>query len=153
MSNTYSQIYIQAVWAVKYRDAVLEKPWRDDFFSVVASLINKTGCKAFIVNGVEDHIHCFFSMPAKLSVSQVMKEVKSLSSKHLNETKILDHRFEWQRGFGAFSYSKSSVKNVFRYIQNQEEHHKKQGLLPEYIDFLQRFEVDYDEVYLFDDLI
>ena len=149
MANSYSQIYIQAVWAVKYRQALLQKPWRDDFFAIVANLINRAGCKSFIVNGVEDHIHCLFSLPAKLSVSKVMQEVKSISSKHLNETDLLNHRFEWQRGFGAFSYSKSDISNVYRYIENQENHHKKQEFIPEYKEILKKFEIDYDEEYIF----
>ena len=153
MANTYSQIYIQAVWAVKYRQALLQKPWRDDFFAIVANLINKAGCKSFIVNGVEDHIHCLFSLPAKLSVSQVMQEVKSLSSKHINESNLIKHHFEWQRGFGAFSYSKSSINNVYKYIENQENHHKKQEFIPEYKDLLNKFNIDYTDQYIFKETI
>ncbi len=153
MANTYSQMYIQTVFAVKYREAVIAKAWRSDLMAVIGNLINETGCKTIIVNGVEDHVHCFFSLKAPLSVSDVMKVAKAKSSKWVNESGILRHRFEWQRGFGAFSYSRSHIDNVYRYILNQEQHHKKQTFREEYISFLELFDIDYDEEYLFEDLI
>lgn len=153
MSNTYSQIYIQAVFAVKYRNAVIEKEWKSQLMAVIGSLINEMGCKTIIVNGIEDHVHCFFILKPSISISDVMQSVKAKSSKWVNESKLILNRFEWQRGFGAFSYSKSHVKNVFKYIENQEEHHKKQSFRDEYIDFLNKFEVDYEERFIFEDLI
>ena len=153
VANTYHQIYIQAVFAVKFRNAVIDKIWRNDLMGVIANLINETGCKALIVNGVEDHVHCFFGLIPSVSVSNVMKTCKAKSSKWLNESGLLPNRFEWQRGFGAFSYSRSSIQNVYRYIQNQEQHHKKQAFKNEYIELLKEFEIEYDERYLFDDLI
>lgn len=153
MSNTYSQLYIQAVFAVKYRNAVIEKEWKSQLMAVIGNLINETGCKTIIVNGVEDHVHCFFILKPSISISDLMQSVKAKSSKWVNESKFLLNRFEWQRGFGAFSYSKSHTNNVYNYILNQEEHHRKQSFREEYIEFLNRFEVDYDERYIFEDLI
>lgn len=153
MANTYHQIYIQTVFAVKYRAAVLRKAWRDDLFAVMGNLINETGCKTIIVNGVEDHVHCFFGLKPSLNVSDVMKSVKAKSSKWLNETGHLKNNFEWQSGFGVFSYSKSHIDNVYKYIQNQEEHHKKQIFREEYLQFLKEYEIDYDERYVFQDLM
>ncbi len=153
MSNTFTQIYIQAVWAVKYRNAVLDKKWRQELFAVVGNLINQSGCKTYIVNGVEDHIHCFFSLKPSVSLSDVMRVAKGRSSKWLNDTNYLDNRFEWQRGFGGFSYSKSSVNNVYNYIKNQENHHRKQKFLDEYIETLQKFNIDFDENYIFKEMI
>jgi len=141
MANTYHQMYIQAVFAVKFRDAIINKTWRNDLMGVIGNLINETGCKTLIVNGVEDHVHCFFSLLPSLSVSHVMKNAKSKSSKWINESNLIDHRFEWQRGFGAFSYSQSSIQNVYRYIQNQEQHHNKQTFKNEYIGLLKHFEI------------
>ena len=149
MSNTYHKIYIQTVFSVKYRKAMIHKDWKQNLCGVIGNLINETGCKTLIVNGVEDHIHCFFSLKPSLSVSDVMQSAKAKSSKWINDSGHLSHRFEWQRGFGAFSYSKSDIQNVIRYIQNQEEHHKKQSFLDEYRKFLKRFEVEYEEVYIF----
>ena len=153
MANTYSQLYIQAVFAVKYRNSVIDKKWRTDLMAVIGNLINETGCKTLIVNGVEDHVHCFFGLKPSISISDVMQSVKAKSSKWVNESNLIGNRFEWQRGFGAFSYSKSAVDNVYKYIQNQEEHHKKQSFREEYIEFLNKFEVEYDEKYIFEDLI
>jgi putative transposase len=153
MSNTYSQLYIQAVFAVKFRNAVIEKEWKSQLMAVIGNLINETGCKTIIVNGVEDHVHCFFILKPSISISDLMQSVKAKSSKWVNESKLLLNRFEWQRGFGAFSYSKSHTNNVYNYILNQEEHHKKQSFREEYIEFLNKFEVDYDERYVFEDLI
>ena len=153
MANTYHQMYIQAVFAVKYRDAVISKNWRPDLLAVIGQLINETGCKNIIVNGIEDHVHCFFGLKPKLSVSNIMKSVKAKSSKWVNEQAILKHRFEWQSGFGAFSYGHSQIDTVYKYIHFQEIHHKKQTFKAEYIRLLQLFDVEYDPEYLFEDLI
>jgi REP element-mobilizing transposase RayT len=153
MGNTYSQLYIQTVFAVKYRNAVIDKKWRSDLWAVIGNLINETGCKTIIVNGIEDHAHCFFILKPSLSISDVMQSVKAKSSKWINESSLTTARFEWQRGFGAFSYSKTAVDKVIKYIQNQEEHHKKQNFIAEYKAFLDKFEVDYDGKYIFETLI
>lgn len=153
MANTYHQVYIQCVFAVKYRKAVLHKDWRSSVFAVLGNLINETGCKTIIVNGVEDHVHCFLSLKPTVSISDLMKSVKAKSSKHINETRLLKERFEWQVGYGVFSYSKSAVKNVYNYIANQEEHHRKKSFKEEYIALLDEFEIPYEDRYLFEDLI
>lgn len=152
MANSYNQVYIQAVFAVKYRRAVLHKEWRHQVFAVMGNLINETGCKTMIVNGVEDHVHLFFSLKPTLSLAEVMKVVKAKSSKFINESGFLSHRFEWQRGYGVFSYSQSAVKNVFNYIERQERHHAKKSMKEEYIEYLERFEIEYDEKYIFEEL-
>jgi len=153
MPNTYSQLYIQAVFAVKYRNAVIDKSWRQNLMAVIGNLINETGCKTIIVNGVEDHVHCFFILQPKLSISDVMQSVKAKSSKWVNESKLILNRFEWQRGFGAFSYSKSHVDNVYNYIANQEAHHHKETFKEEYTKLLKAFGVEYDEDYYFEALL
>jgi putative transposase len=153
MANTYSQIYVQIVFAVKYRKAVLDKAWRDQVFGVMGNLINETKCKTIIVNGVEDHVHCFLGLKPSVSASELMKTVKAKSSKYINDNKLTPQRFEWQEGFGVFSYSQSSVDNVYKYILNQEAHHKKQKFRGEYQAYLKEFEIDYDEQYIFHELI
>ncbi|MDO5614845.1 MAG: IS200/IS605 family transposase [Cruoricaptor ignavus] len=152
MPSTYVKIYIQVVFAVKYRDALIKEHFKKELFAVIGNLINETGCKTIIVNGVEDHVHCFFQLKTTLSLSDVMKSVKAKSSKWINENPFLEGRFEWQRGFGGFSYSQSQITDVYRYIENQEEHHKKEVFKDEYKKLLERFEVDYDEDYWFEDL-
>lgn len=153
MANTYHQIYLQTVFAVKYRMAVIDKSWKHDLFAILGSLINQTNCKTLIVNGVEDHVHCFLGLKPVVSVSELMKTVKAKSSKFINDHNLTSERFEWQEGYGVFSYSQSHVDTVFKYIKNQEEHHQKQTFKDEYLGLLQKFQVDYDEQYLFHDLI
>ena len=153
MANTFHQVYIQVVFAVKYREALIANEWKSTLMGVIGNLINETGCKTIIVNGVEDHVHCFLSLKPTVSMSELMKTVKAKFSKFINDQKILEHRFEWQEGYGAFSYSQSQIQNVYSYIQNQEKHHAKKTFREEYLELLEKFEIEFDERYLFDDLI
>ncbi len=152
MANTYHQIYLQTVFAVKYRNAVLNKSWRPKIQGVLGNLINETGCKTIIVNGVEDHMHCFIGLKPVVSISELMKTVKAKSSKYINDHQLTRERFEWQEGYGVFSYSQSQVDQVYKYIESQEEHHKKQTFKEEYLEFLKHFKIEYDEQYIFQDL-
>jgi len=124
MANTYHQVYLQTVFAVKYRNAVLDKKWRHDLFAVIGNLINEANCKTIIVGGVEDHVHCFMGLKPSVSISELMKKVKSKSSKYINDNKLILDRFEWQEGYGVFSYSQSHIDAKYKYIINQEIHHK-----------------------------
>ncbi|GLU54854.1 IS200/IS605 family transposase [Dyadobacter frigoris] len=153
MGNTYHQVYVHSVFAVKFRNAVISNAWKKDFIGVIGNLLNETGCKTYIVNGVEDHVHCLFGLNPAISISDVMRSVKAKSSKWVNESRLLQHRFEWQKGFGAFSYSHSQVDTIFKYIQNQEEHHKKRSFSEEYLELLTKFEVEHNKKYLFEDLM
>jgi REP element-mobilizing transposase RayT len=164
MANTYHQIYLQTVFAVKYRNAVLDKAWRGQLFGVIGNLINETGCKTIIVNGVEDHVHCLLGLKPVVSVSELMKTVKAKASQYVNDQKLTTQRFEWQalpaegrvarrqEGYGVFSYRQSDLDSIYKYIQNQEAHHKTQTFQDEYLDFLKEFKVKYDEQYIFGDL-
>ena len=120
---------------------------------VIGNLINDSRSKVILVNGTSDHVHCFFGLHPADSVSKLMQTVKAKSSKWLNETGHLNHRFEWQEGYGAFSYNRSHVDAVYKYIQNQENHHKKVTFLNEYINMLEKFGIEYDEKYIFHELI
>ena len=153
MANTYHQIYLQTVFAVKYRNAILNKEWRSKIFGVIGNLINEANCKTIVVNGVEDHVHCFIGLRPAVPIAELMKIVKAKSSKYINDHQLTKERFEWQQGYGVFSYSQSQVENVYRYIQNQEKHHQKQTFRDEYLEFLRLFKVDYDPEYIFQDLI
>ena len=153
MANTYHQIYLQTVFAVKYRNAVSDKAWRSDFLGVIGNLIKKANCNTLIVNGVEDHVHCLIGLKPVVSVSELMKTVKAKSSKYINDHSFTKSRFEWQEGYGVFSYGQSQVDSVFKYIQNQEAHHKKQSFRDEYLEFLKKFKIDYDENYIFQELV
>ena len=153
MENTYHQIYLQTVFAVKYRNAVLDKAWRSKLQGVIGNLINETGCKTIIVNGVEDHMHCFLGLKPVVSVSELMKTVKAKSSKYINDHSLTKERFEWQGGYAVFSYRQRDVDQIYKYIQNQEEHHRKQSFREEYLDLVKEFEIIYDEQYIFQGLI
>ena len=153
MANTYHQIYLQAVFAVKYRNALLDKSWRPKLQGVIGNLINETGCKTIIVNGVEDHMHCFLGLRPAISVSDLMKIVKAKSSKYINDHILTKERFEWQEGYGVFSYRQRDVDQIYNYVKNQEEHHRTKNFHEEYLDLLKEFEIGYDKQYLFQDLI
>lgn len=152
MANTYHQIYLHTIFAVKYRQAVIEKEWKSQLFAVIGNLINETNCKTIIVNGIQDHVHCFLCLKPVVSVSELMKIVKAKSSKYINDQALTPERFEWQEGYGVFSYSQSGVDSVYNYIQNQEEHHKKQTFKDEYQNFLKKYQVTYDNQYVFQEL-
>ena len=153
MANTYHQIYLQTIFAVKYREAVIEKYRQSQLFAVIGNLINEANCKTIIVYGMEDHVHCFIGLKPVVSVSELMKTAKAKSSKYINDHSLTPKRFEWQEGYGVFSYSQSQIGRVYKYIQRQEEHHKKQTFREEYLEFLKKFKIDYDEQYIFQDLI
>lgn len=152
MANTYHQIYVQTVFAVKYRNAIIAKEWKSQLLGVIGILINETGCKTIIVNGVGDHVYCFVGLKPVVSASELMKKVKAKSSKYINDNNLTKHRFEWQEGYGIFSYGQSQIDAVYKYIQNQEYHHKKQIFLDEYKDLLRLFKIDFEEQYIFKEL-
>lgn len=153
MANTYHQIYLQIVFAVKYRTALLEDSWRSKLFAFIGNLINENNAKTIIVNGVEDHVHCLITIKPTICISDLMKVVKAKSSKYINDNQLTQSKFSWQVGYGVFSYSQSQIDSVYKYINNQKEHHKKESFNKEYLNFLNKFNVQYHEKYIFEDLI
>ena len=149
MANTYSQILIRVVFTVKGRANLIDKKWRSDLHKYISGIITSKGQKSIIVNGVGDHIHCFIGLKPSMCLSDLIRDVKNNSSKFINENHLVKGKFQWQEGFGAFSYATSQVENVYNYILNQEEHHKKSTFKKEYIDLLETFEVEYEDDYLF----
>jgi putative transposase len=152
MANTYTQIHLQFVFAVKYRAAVIHKSWKDLLFQYITGIVQNHNHKMICINGVEDHIHILIGMRPTQSISDLLQDIKGGSSKWVNEKGFVKGRFEWQEGYGAFSYSKSHLQNVINYIENQETHHKKKTFREEYIEFLNAFEIDYNENYIFKEL-
>ena len=150
MAGTFSQIYIQYVFAVKGRENLLQKPWRDEVFKYMAGIIKGKNQKPIIVNGVEDHVHVFVGIKSSMSISDLVRDIKNNSSKFINEQNLIKGKFSWQEGYGAFSYAHSQIENVFQYIANQEEHHKKETFQEEYLDLLEKFDIEFNEKYLFD---
>ncbi|MFH7014764.1 IS200/IS605 family transposase [Flavobacterium sp. FlaQc-47] len=153
MANTYTQIHIHFVFAVKFRQAIINKNWKPDLYKYIAGIIKNNNHKLLAINRVSDHIHILIGIRPVQSISDLMKIIKQDSSKWINSNKFSQFHFEWQEGYGAFSYSKSQLSTVVNYIENQELHHQKKTFREEYIDFLEKFEVDYDEKFIFKELI
>ena len=149
MPNTYTQIHIQFVFAVKFRAALIQKEWKERLHQYITGIIQANDHKMLQINSMPDHIHIFIGMRPAQSISSLIQNVKTESSKWIKENKFCTAPFAWQQGFGAFSYSKSHVSDVIRYIQNQEVHHKKEFFLEEYRKMLKAFEIEYEEQYIF----
>ena len=149
MANTYHQVYIMFVFAVKYRQALLDKKWRQEVFGVMGQLFDECGSKTLIVNGVEDHVHCLVGFGKLMSQSDLLKVVKARSSKYINDNKLTEYKFEWQSGYASFSYSHSALNKIYKYIQNQEEHHRNQKFRDEYMALLKAYDLEYDEKFIF----
>ena len=150
MAGTYSRIHIQVVFAVKGRDNLLLKPWREEVFKYMAGIINEKGQKSIIVNGVTDHVHVFVGLKPSVALADLVREVKNNSSNFINKKRFVQGRFSWQEGYGAFSYSYSQLDTVYKYILHQEEHHREKTFKEEYLEFLRKFEIEHDEKYLFE---
>lgn len=149
MANTYTQIYLQFVFAVQNRGSLINENWQTDLYKYMSGIIEKQENKLFAINGMPDHVHILISMNPKQAPSDLMYHVKRSSSLWINDKKLCSGRFSWQEGFGAFSYGKSQIQMITRYIENQQQHHKKHSFIDEYIDFLKAYEIDYDERYIY----
>ncbi|MEX2350060.1 MAG: IS200/IS605 family transposase [Flavobacteriaceae bacterium] len=152
MANTYTQIHIQVVFAVKFRHSLIQKSWKDELYKYMTAIIQNHDHKVLQINGMPDHIHILIGLRPTQALSDLMKQVKHDSTVWINSKKLTTKRFAWQEGFGAFSYSKSHVPRVIKYIQNQEEHHRIKTLNEEYINLLKENDVDYNEYYIFKEL-
>jgi len=150
MAGTYSQIYIQIVFAVKGRENLIGNSWKTELHKYLAGIIKEKEQKPIIVNGMADHIHAFVGLRPAMAIADLARDIKNNSSKFINEKGLVKGKFSWQEGYGAFSYSHSQISNVYDYILNQEEHHKKKTFKEEYLDFLKKFEIGFDEKYLFE---
>ena len=152
MPNTYTQLHIQFVFAVKHRQALIGNEWKDDLHKYITGIFQNNNHKMLQINTMPDHIHIFIGMRPHQSISALVQNVKTESSKWIKEQKFLKTPFSWQEGYGAFPYSKSHVHRVIKYIENQEIHHRKETFLEEYRRMLKLFGVDYNEQYLFTSL-
>lgn len=149
MANTYTQIHIHAVFAVRNRECLIKKEWKVELYKYMTAIIQNNNHKVLVINGVEDHVHILFGMRPTQALSELMQMIKGDSSKWINQNKLTTFKFSWQEGFGAFSYSKSHIGNVVKYINNQEQHHKKKSFHEEYLEMLKKYEVDFDPNYIF----
>jgi len=150
MPNTYSQAYTHVVFAVKYWENMITREWRDELHQYISGIITNEGAKSLAVGGWLDHVHIFFGQPVTTSVANLVRVVKTNSSKWINEKGFVQWKFRWQEGYGAFTYALSERDTVIRYIMNQEIHHQKNSFRQEYVELLNEFEISYDEKYLFE---
>jgi REP element-mobilizing transposase RayT len=152
MPNSYTQIHIQFVFAVKYRAALIDNEWKERLHQYITGIFQANKHKMLQINSMPDHIHIFIGMRPHQSVSSLIQNVKTESSKWIKDQNLRAHPFAWQEGYGAFSYSKSQVPDVVRYVKNQETHHRKEVFLDEYRKMLTAFDIEWDEQYIFKEL-
>lgn len=150
MANTYSQIYIQIVFAVNGRFNLIPKQHREELHKFITGIVNNRDQKLLSIFSMTDHTHLLVGLKPSIAVSDLVRDVKAGSSKFISENHWVKGKFNWQEGFDSFSYSKSQIDKVIKYILNQEEHHRKKSFKEEYIEFLKKYEIEYDEKYLFE---
>ena len=152
MATTYTQIYIQYVFAVQNRLSLIKKNWNDDLYKYMTGIITKQGHKLYSIGGMPDHVHALVSMHPKQAPSDLMFEVKRSSSLWINNNRLVQGKFSWQEGFGAFSYGQSQISKVVEYIEKQETHHKKKTFREEYLALLKAFNIEFDERYIYKEI-
>lgn len=150
MSGTYSKIYIHIIFAVKNRNALIHSEWEERLYKYITGIIRQKKHKLIAINGTSNHIHIFIGMKPDCALSDLVREIKKSSNSFINDNKLCPCKFAWQEGYGAFSYSYSQIDTVAKYVLNQKKHHKTSSFREEYVKYLKKYEIEYDEKYLFD---
>ena len=149
MAGTYSQIYLQVVFAVQHRESMIQSSWEEELYKYISGIVRNKEQKLLAINGMPNHIHLFIGMKPSCCLSDLVREIKKSSTEFIKEKEFSKFKFNWQEGYGAFSYSHSQIYSVMKYIMSQKEHHKKQTFREEYVDFLKKFEIEFKDEYLF----
>ncbi len=149
MANTFSQIYIQTVFAVETRQSLIKPDFKEELYKYITGIVCNHGQKLIAINGVPDHLHILIGLKPAMALADLVREIKADSTNFVNERKFVHGRFNWQEGYGAFSYGHSQLNTVIRYIQNQEHHHQKQSFKNEYMALLRKFDIAFDDRYVF----
>ena len=152
MANTFTQIYIQFVFAVQNRISLIQPDWKDDLYKYITGIVQNNKHKLIAINGTPNHLHVFIGYKPHQLIPNLLQDIKGSSSGWINSKNLAKGRFSWQEGYGAFSYSHSRIDDVVKYIMNQEEHHKKRTFREEYIELLKKFDIDFDEKYILFDV-
>ncbi|MFN8320052.1 MAG: IS200/IS605 family transposase [Saprospiraceae bacterium] len=150
MPSTFSQIYIQIVLAVRNRECVIHPSWEEELYKYITGIVKKKDQHLLAINGMPDHIHFLIRIRPSCSLSDLMREVKKSTNEFINESKFTKHKFYWQEGYGAFSYSQYEVDKIINYIKNQKEHHMKKSFKAEYLSLLHDFQIEFKDEYLFE---
>lgn len=149
MANTYSEIYIQTVFAVEGRLSLIKPDFKEDLYKYITGIVKNQGQKLISINGASDHIHILIGLRPAMARADLVLEIKADSTNHINKEKWVHGRFNWQEGYGAFSYGHSQLNTVIRYIQNQEKHHQRRSFKDEYLSLLRKFDIAFDDKYVF----
>lgn len=149
MANTLCKVQVQFVFVVKYRMALIHESWEEELYKYITGIIENRKHKMLAINGMPDHLHILVGVRPHESLSDLAREVKKAATNFINERKLSRYKFQWQEGFGAFSYAESEIRNVVRYILNQKAHHRKVTFKKEFDGLLERFGVECPEEYRF----
>jgi putative transposase len=150
MANTYSQIYIQTVFAVSNRQSLVRPEFKEDLYKYITGIVKNQGQKLICIGGMPDHVHTLIGLKPAMALADLVREIKADSSNFINEKKFVRGRFNWQQGYGAFSYGHSQLDTIVRYIQNQEKHHQRRSFRDEYLTLLRKFDIAFEEKYVFE---
>ena len=150
MANTFSQIYIQTVFAVSGRLSLITQDFKEELNKYITGIVRKKNQKLISINGMEDHLHILIGLRPSMALAELVRDIKSDSSDWVNKKKLARGKFGWQEGYGAFSYGHSQLDTIIRYIQNQEKHHRRRSFKDEYLTLLRKFEIEFKEKYVFE---
>ncbi len=150
MADTYSQIYIHVIFSTKGRTKIIHSSFREELFKYISGIIKRKAQAPLAINGTSDHIHIFVGLKPEKSISDLVRDIKHFSTKFVNDKSLSKVKFSWQEGYAAFSYSHSQIDSVIKYIMNQEKHHKVKTFREEYRELMDKFNVKYEDKYLFD---
>ena len=150
MANTFSQIYIQTVFAVSGRLSLITQDFREELHKYITGIVRKKDQKLISINGMSDHIHILIGLRPAMALAELVRDIKSDSTEWVNKKRLARGKFAWQEGYGAFSYGHSQLDMIIRYIQNQEKHHRRRSFKDEYLTLIHKFEIEFKEKYVFD---
>jgi putative transposase len=150
MANTYSQIYIQTVFAVSNRMSLITPEFKEDLHKYITGIVTNQGQKLISINGMPDHLHILIGLKPSMALADLVRDIKADSSTHINKNRWVRGKFSWQEGYGAFSYGHSQLDTIIRYIQNQEKHHRRRSFKEEYLAWLKKYEIQFEEKYVFE---
>jgi REP element-mobilizing transposase RayT len=150
MANTFSQIYIQIVFAVSNRQSLIKPEFKEELYKYVSGIVRNQGQKLIAINGVADHVHILIGLRPAMALADLVQEIKADSTNFINKKRWVQGRFSWQEGYGAFSYGHSQLDTIIHYIENQEKHHKRSSFKNEYLTLLRKFDIAFEDKYVFD---